>query len=134
MSDSHPETLTDPEFSDPPVVTSSPPQSGDEVKGRVDKERGIAGGKGSRLFSATRDKHTSAFSLKQQRIGSAISSGLVGTLSGTSSGNRENKDHMRGVGGGSGTFAGGPINEYRSLTGTTNYAQADNLTVKPIYF
>ena len=32
VSDSHPETLTDPEFSDPPLVTSSPPQSGDEVK------------------------------------------------------------------------------------------------------
>ncbi len=32
VSDSHPETLTDPEFSDPPIVTSSPPQSGDEVR------------------------------------------------------------------------------------------------------
>ena len=38
VSDSHPETLTDPEFSDPPVVTSSPPQSGDEVK-REQKEK-----------------------------------------------------------------------------------------------
>ena len=31
MSDSHPDTLTDPEHSDPPANTSSPPQSGDEV-------------------------------------------------------------------------------------------------------
>lgn len=37
VSDSHPDTLTDPEFSDPPIVTSSPPQSGDEV--RRDKEK-----------------------------------------------------------------------------------------------
>ncbi len=37
VSDSHPDTLTDPEFSDPPLVTSSPPQSGDEV--RRDKEK-----------------------------------------------------------------------------------------------
>ena len=36
MSDSHPETLTDPEHSDQAGVASSPPQSGDEVK----KERG----------------------------------------------------------------------------------------------
>ena len=32
VSDSHPDTLTDPEFSDPPIVTSSPPQSGDEIR------------------------------------------------------------------------------------------------------
>ena len=32
MSDSHPDTLTDPEHSDPPANTSSPPQSGDEVQ------------------------------------------------------------------------------------------------------
>ena len=34
VSDSpHPDTVTDPELSDPPIVTtSSPPQSGDEVK------------------------------------------------------------------------------------------------------
>ena len=37
VSDSHPDTLTDPEFSDPPIVTSSPPQSGDEI--RRDKEK-----------------------------------------------------------------------------------------------
>ena len=30
VSDSHPETLTDPEFSDNQMITSSPPQSGDE--------------------------------------------------------------------------------------------------------
>ena len=35
-SDSHPDTLTDPEFSDPPLMTSSPPQSGDE---HVKKEK-----------------------------------------------------------------------------------------------
>ena len=39
VSDSHPETLTDPEFSDPPLVTSSPPQSGDEVKPTPGKEK-----------------------------------------------------------------------------------------------
>ena len=37
VSDSHPDTLTDPEFSDPPVITSSPPHSGDEI--RRDKDR-----------------------------------------------------------------------------------------------
>ena len=39
VSDSHPETLTDPEFSDPPLVTSSPPQSGDEIKAISAKEK-----------------------------------------------------------------------------------------------
>lgn len=39
VSDSHPETLTDPEFSDPPLVTSSPPQSGDEIKALSAKEK-----------------------------------------------------------------------------------------------
>merc|ERR1719228_1441387 len=39
MSDSHPETLTDPEHSDHAGVTSSPPQSGDEVKGGKEKEK-----------------------------------------------------------------------------------------------
>jgi len=34
VSDSHPETLTDPEFSDPQILTSSPPQSGDELRHR----------------------------------------------------------------------------------------------------
>ena len=37
VSDSHPDTLTDPEFSDPPNVTSSPPHSGDEVRRDKDK-------------------------------------------------------------------------------------------------
>ena len=32
MSDSHPETLTDPEHSDQAGMASSPPQSGDEVR------------------------------------------------------------------------------------------------------
>merc|ERR1719228_463910 len=40
MSDSHPETLTDPEHSDHAGVTSSPPQSGDEVKGGKEREKG----------------------------------------------------------------------------------------------
>lgn len=39
MSDSHPETLTDPEHSDQAGVASSPPQSGDEIK-QGGKERG----------------------------------------------------------------------------------------------
>jgi len=39
MSDSHPETLTDPEHSDHAGVTSSPPQSGDEVKAVKEKEK-----------------------------------------------------------------------------------------------
>ena len=39
VSDSHPDTLTDPEFSDPPNVTSSPPHSGDEVRRDKDKVR-----------------------------------------------------------------------------------------------
>ena len=39
VSDSHPDTLTDPEFSDPPNVTSSPPHSGDEVRRDRDKVR-----------------------------------------------------------------------------------------------
>ena len=32
VSDLHPDTLTDPEFSDPPIVTSSQPQSIDEIR------------------------------------------------------------------------------------------------------
>lgn len=39
ISDSHPETLTDPEYSDPPLVTSSPPHSGDEVKRECRRSR-----------------------------------------------------------------------------------------------
>eukprot|EP00092_Neocalanus_flemingeri_P012906 GFUD01013905.1.p1 GENE.GFUD01013905.1~~GFUD01013905.1.p1 ORF type:complete len:920 (+),score=246.81 GFUD01013905.1:471-3230(+) len=41
LSDSHPETLTDPEHSDHAGVTSSPPHSGDEVpiKGGKDREK-----------------------------------------------------------------------------------------------
>ena len=35
VSDSHPETLTDPEFSDPQLIASSPPQSDNEVKQKV---------------------------------------------------------------------------------------------------
>jgi hypothetical protein len=38
LSDSHPETLTDPEHSDV-AVTSSPPHSGDEVKNRAEQNR-----------------------------------------------------------------------------------------------
>lgn len=39
MSDSHPETLTDPEHSDHAGVTSSPPQSGDEVKASKERDK-----------------------------------------------------------------------------------------------
>merc|ERR1719186_525168 len=39
MSDSHPETLTDPEHSDHAGVTSSPPQSGDEVKATKERDK-----------------------------------------------------------------------------------------------
>jgi len=48
MSDSHPETLTDPEHSDcaAGAATSSPPQSGDEVKGSREK-----GERRSKLFN-----------------------------------------------------------------------------------
>ena len=50
LSDSHPETLTDPEHSDQAGLTSSPPQSGDEVRL---KERGVkeAGDRRSKLFN-----------------------------------------------------------------------------------
>ena len=43
VSDSpHPDTVTDPELSDPPIVTtSSPPQSGDEVKNSGGKEKSV---------------------------------------------------------------------------------------------
>merc|ERR1712223_929886 len=77
VSDSHPDTLTDPEFSDPPNVTSSPPHSGDEVRRDKDKERGaiatsmassVNNERKSRLFS--KDK-SSGFSLKQQKQGSS---------------------------------------------------------------
>lgn len=52
MSDSHPETLTDPEHSDQAGVTSSPPQSGDEVK-LAGKEKGAKepGDRRSKLFN-----------------------------------------------------------------------------------
>ena len=41
ISDSHPETLTDPEFSDPQMLTSSPPQSGDELRSREKVSMGL---------------------------------------------------------------------------------------------
>ena len=69
---------------------------------------------------STREK----FSLKQQKIGSAISSGLTGVVGQSG---RDTRDQMRGIG----TFAGGTVNDYRSLAGT-NYAQADNVAVSLI--
>ena len=116
VSDSHPETLTDPEFSDPPLVTSSPPQSGDEVKPTSGKEK--TPGK-SKLFA--REKH-SAFSLKQQKIGSAISSGLTGVVGYAS---KDNRDQIRGTSMNTGS------NDYRSLVGT-NYAQTDNVAPRKV--
>lgn len=75
VSDSHPDTLTDPEFSDPPIVTSSPPQSGDEIRREKDRPQTgpmpASNERKSRLFS--KDK-TSAFSLKQQKQGSSTTS------------------------------------------------------------
>ena len=57
--------------------------------------------------------------MKQQKIGSAISSGLTGVVGYTG---RDSRDQMRGVG----TLSG--VNDYRSLAGT-NYAQTDNVAV-----
>ena len=52
MSDSHPETLTDPEHSDQAGVTSSPPQSGDEIKQGGKESRGKESErKGKMLFN-----------------------------------------------------------------------------------
>ena len=70
----------------------------------------------SKLFA--REKH-SAFSLKQQKIGSAISSGLTGVVGYSG---KENRDQVRGAPMNSGT------SDYRSLVGT-NYAQTDNIAV-----
>ena len=53
MSDSHPETLTDPEHSDQAGMASSPPQSGDEVRlAEVTKEPRSA--RKSKLFNKVR--------------------------------------------------------------------------------
>ena len=55
MSDSHPETLTDPEHSDHAGVASSPPQSGDEVRGR--ERPGKESERRSKLFNKTPAGH-----------------------------------------------------------------------------
>ena len=55
MSDSHPETLTDPEHSDHAGVASSPPQSGDEVRGR--ERPGKETERRSKLFNKTPGGH-----------------------------------------------------------------------------
>ena len=55
MSDSHPETLTDPEHSDHAGVASSPPQSGDEVRGR--ERPGKESERRSKLFNKTPGGH-----------------------------------------------------------------------------
>ena len=73
----------------------------------------------SRLFQ--REK-PSAFSLKQQKIGSAISSGLTGVVGYSG---RENREQTRG------TSSISNSNDYRSLAGT-NYAQTDNVAVSGI--
>ena len=53
MSDSHPETLTDPEHSDQAGMASSPPHSGDEVRlAEVTKEPRSA--RKSKLFNKVR--------------------------------------------------------------------------------
>ena len=69
---------------------------------------------------STREK----FSLKQQKIGSAISSGLTGVVGQSS---RDTRDQMRGIS----TFSSGTVNDYRNLAGT-NYAQTDNVAVSLI--
>ena len=56
QSDSHPDTLTDPEHSDQAGVASSPPQSGDEVRGVKERERERPGKeteRRSKLFNKT---------------------------------------------------------------------------------
>uniref|UniRef100_A0A0K2UKU9 Phosphofurin acidic cluster sorting protein 2like [Acyrthosiphon pisum] n=2 Tax=Lepeophtheirus salmonis TaxID=72036 RepID=A0A0K2UKU9_LEPSM len=73
ISDSHPETLTDPEFSDPPIVTSSPPVSGDELKRDINlssSKSGTERDRKSRLFS-TKDK-ASLSALKHQKQQSSV--------------------------------------------------------------
>ena len=55
MSDSHPETLTDPEHSDHAGVASSPPQSGDEVRGRERPSKETE--RRSKLFNKTPGGH-----------------------------------------------------------------------------
>jgi len=50
MSDSHPDTLTDPEHSDPPANTSSPPQSGDEVRKAQERAERREEKRGSKHF------------------------------------------------------------------------------------
>ena len=55
MSDSHPETLTDPEHSDHAGVASSPPQSGDEVRGRERPSKETD--RRSKLFNKTPGGH-----------------------------------------------------------------------------
>ena len=56
LSDSHPETLTDPEHSDHAGVASSPPQSGDEVRGK-EKPSKDSGERKSKLFIKTPGSH-----------------------------------------------------------------------------
>ena len=70
----------------------------------------------NRLFA--REK-PSAFSLKQQKIGSAITSGFTGVVGYSG---RECRDQVRGG------SANSASTDYRSLAGN-NYAQADNIAV-----
>ena len=63
MSDSHPETLTDPADSDQAGVASSPPQSGDEVK----KERGD---RKSKLFN--KENYRAGVQQGMDRLGQTI--------------------------------------------------------------
>lgn len=65
MSDSHPETLTDPEQSDGAVITSSPPQSGDEVKRQQDRSEKDKEKRGKPMF--LQKERTSNFSKPQTK-------------------------------------------------------------------
>eukprot|EP00095_Tigriopus_kingsejongensis_P006170 maker-scaffold40_size501252-snap-gene-4.17 protein:Tk06170 transcript:maker-scaffold40_size501252-snap-gene-4.17-mRNA-1 annotation:"phosphofurin acidic cluster sorting protein" len=78
VSDSHPETLTDPEFSDPQMITSSPPQSGDEL--RYKEKVSTGENRRSRLFLKEKRGGEGSFALKQQKIVSSSASGAASMM------------------------------------------------------
>lgn len=67
LSDSHPETLTDPEHSDPPANTNSPPQSGDEVRRHQERAERREEKRGSKHFMKDM-----TFSIKSQAKAASI--------------------------------------------------------------
>ena len=80
MSDSHPETLTDPEHSDQAGMASSPPQSGDEIKSKDHRAKDS-------------DRKSKLFNKDNYKAGQQVMDRISQTMKQRQSGDRNDKNH-----------------------------------------